>query len=112
MEFLTEVLLELLFQLGFRRVVDIFKHPVIMSAIFGIISGIVSLVIFKDLFIIDDELKVINLIITPVIVGALMAGLGRLYRYLGFKHSVLDTFVAGFSFAIAMTLVRFIWSIF
>lgn len=112
LEFLAEIALELLFQLGFRRVVDIFKHPLIVAILFGIISGFVSLLFFSDVLITNEYLQIANLLITPVMLGFIMSLLGKMYKKFGLPRTAIDNFAYGFSFAMAMTLVRYIFGTF
>lgn len=111
LEFLSEIFMDLLFQLGFRRLVDIFKHPIIAGIVFGLISGFVSLLFFNELLITNVYLRVINLLVTPLVLGFIMSQLGKIYKRLGLPHSAIDSFAAGFCFAMAMTLVRFVYSV-
>lgn len=109
LEFLAELLLELLFQLGFRRVIDVFKHPLVVAVLFGVLSGFVSLLFLNEIVISDPYLRMANLIVSPVILGLIMSFLGRMYKKLGLPHTVMDNFVTGFSFAMSMTLVRYVF---
>jgi len=108
-ELLAELFLQLMFTLGFRRVADVFNKPLIPAIIFGILSGFVSLLFFDELIISNDYARIINLILTPVLLGLFMALLGKFYRKLGVIHSSLDSFISGFCFGMAMALVRFIF---
>ncbi len=110
-ELVLELILELIFSLGFRRINDIFKHTIITSIIFGILSGFVSLLFFQEIIISDPYLQIANLLVTPVTLGIIMFMIGRIYDKLGMQHSSLDNFSAGFSFGMAMTLVRYLFGV-
>lgn len=109
LEFLTVLILEVLFSLGFRRINDIFSHPIVTSIIFGALSGFVSLLFFNEIIISDSSLQIANLLVTPLILGAIMSLIGKLYDKFHRKHSSLDSFTTGFSFGMAMTLVRYLF---
>ena len=94
----------------FRRPTPI--HPwlaAISYAIFGALAGVLSLWLLPSLFIKVHWLRVINVIITPILAGIIMAWFGTWRR----KHEKevirLDSFAYGWCFAIAMALVRFAW---
>src|SRR5919107_469796 len=82
-QFIGELLIQGLMEIGFRSLADVFKkkrNP-IFSAIgcilWGAIAGGISLAVFPASFIARSDLKLLNLL-TPVLVGALMVLLGRL----------------------------------
>lgn len=106
-EFISELVIQLVFSLGFRRVNDIFRHYLVTSVLFGMISGFVSLIFFEEVLITETYLRVLNLLVTPVLLGGIMSLIGKIYDKYGLTHSTLDNFIAGFSFGMAMTLVRF-----
>jgi len=94
----------------FRRPKPI--HPWLAAigyAIFGALTGALSLWLLPRLFIEEHWLRVTNVIITPVLAGIIMAWVGAWRR----KHEKevirLDSFAYGWCFAIAMALVRFAW---
>jgi hypothetical protein len=115
-QFLAEIFLQILFELGFYSVVDAFDrkpNPVIALIgylILGALAGGISLLFFKDLMIEDSTLRVVNLIVTPIFVGLTMAALGKLREKKGASVIRLDKFSYGFAFAFAMSLVRFLWA--
>lgn len=109
LEFLAEILLTLLFELGFRRVNDVFKHPVVVATLFGVVSGFVSLLFVQDVLIRNIYLQLAALLIIPIVLGLIMREIGRMHRRWGGIDSNLDTFLAGFSFAMAMSIVRFLF---
>jgi hypothetical protein len=114
-QFIGELLIQGLMEIGFRSLADVFKkkrNP-IFSAIgcilWGAIAGGISLAVFPASFIARSDLKLLNLL-TPVLVGALMVLLGRLRARKGRDLVELDRFGYAFLFALTMSLVRFLWA--
>lgn len=77
--------------------------------IFGAIAGAISLWLFPALFISDQWLRIVNLVLTPVMAGLMMERLGAWRERRDQKTIRLDTLSYGFMFALAMALVRFTW---
>jgi hypothetical protein len=84
LQFVGEVLIQGLLDLGFRSLADVFgrrRNPVLStlgSVLWGLIAGGLSLLIMPTAFIENPSLRLLNLLLTPVAVGAMMALLGRL----------------------------------
>ena len=76
----------------------------------GLILGGVSLLIFPRSFVRSETFHGINLLITPLVSGLVMAALGRWRERHGKPILRLDSFVYGFVFAFAMALVRFVYT--
>jgi len=74
----------------------------------GIITGFITLLIFPRSFVRSSRLHGISLIITPVLAGLVMTGVGWLRRRQGQAIIHLDTFVYAFVFAFGMALMRFL----
>ena len=120
-QFLLELLLQLIFETlveaGVHGIVEVFdrRQPqdpwvaAIGYLFLGAICGALSLWLFPALFIGNATLRVLNLLLTPVAAGALMAALGAWRRRRNQELIRLDRFFYGFLFARAMALVRFIW---
>ena len=116
---LLEVLLEiagsLLTELGLRSVKEPTvpreaRNPVFAGigyALFGLVAGFVSLLIFPEPLARSEKFHGINLLISPVLAGLAMAGFGWLLERTGKRRLQLDSFVYGFIFAMPMALVRF-----
>lgn len=115
-ELLLQILFEFLAELGIYSLADTFKkpkHPVLSTigyVLWGAIAGGISLWIMPSSFISDPDLRVANLILTPIAIGGMMVLLGKLRAKKGQKLVKLDKFGYAFSFAFAMSLVRFIWA--
>ena len=76
----------------------------------GLAVGSVSLLLFPHPFLHSKTLRVANLILTPVVSGAVMALIGMLRTRLGKPVIAIDRFSYGFVFALAMAAVRFCWA--
>jgi hypothetical protein len=88
-------------------------HPALAAfgtLIFGAVAGAISLLIFPDLFIKLEWLRVLNLALTPLAAGALMAWIGRWRRRHEKEVIRLESFAYGFCFAFAMALVRHVFN--
>ncbi|HEX6284469.1 MAG TPA: hypothetical protein VFZ71_06315, partial [Pyrinomonadaceae bacterium] len=79
-------------------------------ALLGTIAGGVSLLIFPEPFVRSEKFHGINLLISPVLAGLGMAGLGWLLDQSGKRRLQLDSFVFGFIFALPMAIVRFLYT--
>ena len=115
-QFIGEVLIQGLLELGFRSLADVFgrrRSPVLStlgSFLWGSLAGGISLLIVPAAFIEGSNLRLLNLFLTPVAVGVAMALLGRLRARKGAPLVQLDHFGYAFTFAFAMALVRFVWA--
>lgn len=120
LQFLGEILLQILFEalaeLGLHSLKDIWRkplHPVFSTigfALWGAIAGGISLLIFPHSPITNPLYRKLNLLITPVIAGAVMALVGRRRDGTGQSRSGLDRFGFAFMFAFTMAIVRFVWA--
>jgi len=73
----------------------------------GALLGGLSLLVFPDLLIKSEALRLIHLGASPVIAGVVMALIGRFRRNREKEDTDLETFAQGFSFALGFGLVRF-----
>jgi hypothetical protein len=122
LEFLAEILLQLVFewlaQFGLRSIKAPFKSgqetspwfAVIGYALYGTVIGAISLLIFPSSFVTSKPLRLANLIVTPLIVGGLMAAIGAWRRRHDKSVNRLDRFAYGVVFAFAMAAVRFMFA--
>ena len=124
MEFLFEILAELLLQflfetlaeIGFHSLKDTVKAPrnPILSTIgfflWGLLAGAISLWPFPGSFINGTTIRLLNLAITPAAAGLLMLGIGNLRIRRGGERLGLDRFGYAFVFAFAMALVRYFFA--
>lgn len=128
MEFVAEIILqaiaeiflqlvaEILVELGYRSLADKIhrrRHPVLSTigfAIVGAAAGGLSLIAFPDYAISEPALRAANLLVTPTVVGMVMAMIGKWRTKRGQDLIPLDKFAFAFVFAFAMGLVRYIWA--
>ena len=76
----------------------------------GLITGWLSILIFPHSFIRSSRLHGINLLITPLLAGLTMSGIGWARQRQGKPVMRLDTFGYGFVFAFAMATIRFLFT--
>ena len=126
-EFLLQVIAEILFEVllrvgvtPFAAVFHVFaRHPWTRKALsavvtlilyfgLGFLAGFLSLLIFPHSFVRSSKLHGISLIITPLLAGLAMVGIGRLRQSRGQAVMRLDTFGYAFVFAFGMALMRFL----
>jgi hypothetical protein len=79
-------------------------------AALGAVVGTVSLWPFPHSFLDAYSARLANLVVTPVIAGALMSFIGGRRKMKGEPLIRLDRFAYGVVFAFAMSLVRFLWA--
>ena len=115
-EIVLQAIFEVLFELGIRSLADPLRGArsavlsVIGFVLWGFIAGGLSLLILPTSLITDPRLRVANLVITPIVVGVLMALIGKARLKRGQNLVLIDRFGFAFIFAISMALVRFIWA--
>lgn len=76
----------------------------------GLIIGWLSILVFPHSFIRSSRLHGISLIITPLLAGLTMSGIGWIRQRQGKLVIRLDTFAYGFIFAFGTALVRFLFT--
>ncbi len=118
LQFLGEILLQLLFELlselGLRSLADTVgkpRHPILSTIgflLWGAIAGAISLWILPFSPIRNPDLRVLNLIVTPVAIGGVMMLIGMTRTRKGQLLVKLNRFGYAFAFAFAMALVRFL----
>jgi hypothetical protein len=115
-EIFIQVMGQVLVELGFRSVANVFvkrpaKNPVLAAIgyfVIGGITGLVSLYIFSESYISSQYGRIANLIFTPLIAGLAMSELGKWRRKRGQDLIRMDSFSYGFLFAFGMVLARFV----
>jgi hypothetical protein len=118
LEFLLQVVAELLWELGLRGLAEVFRkretHSPVLAflgyALLGLLTGGLSLLIFPHRFIRRTTFHGISLVITPLLAGLAMSGVGMLRRRQGKSVMRLDSFSYGFIFAFGMALIRFLFA--
>jgi hypothetical protein len=114
----SSTIAEILFETGFYAVLHIRKkrterNPIVAAIgyfITGAAIGGISLILFPN-SLIPSQLKLPNLIITPIIIGILMGLLGKWRLRKGQEIIRIDRFFYGFIFALSMAFIRYKWVI-
>lgn len=112
-EFLLQVVGEALLNLGLHAVAEPFRRPAnpwlaaLGYSILGGLLGVVSLFVVPHLLV-GTTWRVTNLVLTPIAVGGLMAGVGAWRARRGQAVLRIDRFACGYLFALAVALVRFV----
>jgi len=115
-EILLQMLFELLVELGCHKISDGLKQPkqpilsVVGFTVLGLLSGGISLLIFPNSAIHEPIFRRLNLVVTPAIVGLIMATIGKARVNKGQNLVRLDRFGYAFVFAFFMALIRFFWA--
>ena len=112
LELIFELLIESLFY-GFPESVKaFFRRSTVIEAIgyviIGLMLGGASVLVFPESFIGHADLRILNLIVTPIIAGLLMMLIGMWRRKRGQEPVRLDSFVFGALFALSFELPRFL----
>jgi hypothetical protein len=120
MEFLLELLGELLIQIVVEFLVELGIHSIgeplrkppnpwiaaIGYALFGAIIGGLSLLPFPH-NLMPEAWRVANIVLTPLAAGLAMMGMGRWRTRRGDTRLRIDRFGYGYLFALSMALVRY-----
>lgn len=112
-EFLLQVLVEALAELGLHSLAEPFRRPPnpwlasLGYALFGAIFGGLSLLLVAHHLTPEGPLRLVNLLLTPVAVGALMVGIGAVRARKGESLLRINRFFYGYLFALCFALVRY-----
>ncbi len=115
-EILLQVITQVAVELGLHSLGETFrrrKHPVwsiVGFTLWGAIAGGLSLLVFPHSAIARPELRTLNIFITPLAVGAVMALIGQTRLRRGQVLVRMDRFGYAFTFAFWMAFVRFVWA--
>jgi hypothetical protein len=118
-ELILQMIFEAVGELAIHSVKEPFRrpkpiHPLLAAigyAIFGALAGGLSVWLFPHLYLEAQGLRIVNLIVTPIAAGGLMAGIGAWRRRRDKEVVRLETFAYGYCFALAMAVVRFVWGV-
>ncbi|MYN01939.1 hypothetical protein GTP41_07470 [Pseudoduganella sp. DS3] len=112
-EFLLQIVLEALAELGLHSVGEPFRkrpNPWMAGfgyAIFGAIAGGISLWLLPEHMVHSEVLRKINLLLTPLAAGGMMCLMGAWRARRGDTLLRIDRFAYGYVFALSLALVRF-----
>lgn len=118
-ELIFDLLIQVFAEIGFdrrrRAVYDERPRPVLAVlgyALSGAILGGLSLVLFPGHLVRDPSLRAVNLLLAPICGGLIVAWLDRSRRFRHDLHRARfprarESFVRGFFFVLAVSLVRF-----
>jgi hypothetical protein len=118
LQFVGELLVQLVFEFVFHGLVEPFRTDrrtnVILAVIgyicMGLIGGLISLWIVPNHVIDSAALRYINIAATPILLGFVFELLGGRREKRGKQKWLLDRFSYGFSFALAMGLIRLMFA--
>ncbi|MBC7923715.1 MAG: hypothetical protein H7Z75_21780 [Ferruginibacter sp.] len=118
LEFVLQIFGEVLIELGLHSLAKPFKEREARNPLLAFIGyvllgsavGGLSLLVFPKSFVRSSRLHGISLLITPLLAGIAMSGLGWLRLRQGKRLLRLDSFVYGAIFAFGMALVRFLFT--
>ena len=112
-EFLLQIVVELLAEIGLRSATEPFRKPpnpwlaAIGYAIFGATAGGISLFVLPEPLVQEETWRLVNLAVTPVLAGLAMAAMGAWRVRRGQQTLRIDRFSYGYLFALCMAIVRF-----
>lgn len=108
-EFLIQAIGQALVELGMHAMIEPFLKPPnpwvasVGYTLFGITLGFISLLAFPEYLVHSGGLRITNLVLTPIAVGAL--GAWRVKR--GDNTLRIDKFAYGYLFALSIAIIRF-----
>jgi hypothetical protein len=112
-EFLIQLIGQALVELGMHAMIEPFLKPPtpwiasLGYTLFGLILGLLSLFAFPEYLVHSDGLRIANIILTPIAVGACMVALGTWRVKRGDNVLRIDKFAYGYLFALSIAIVRF-----
>ena len=118
-QFLIEVLVQGTFEIGGRGLVSIFRkdgtsvHPLLVICgyiLMGAIAGGISIWLIPLHLLNLPVLQIINLAITPIVLGFIFEIFGRWKTKKEKPRYAVDRFSYGFTFALTMGLIRYFFA--
>jgi hypothetical protein len=117
-EFLLELAVTALMDLALRAIVKVFEtlelaSPVIASityVLLGASAGGLSLLIFPHPLVHPSRLHGINLLVSPLVTGLAMSGIGSILSRQGKKVTRIESFSYGFALAFGIALIRYLFA--
>lgn len=111
-ELLIQIVVEFLVELGIHSIAEPLRKPpnpwlaAIGYALFGAIVGGLSLLVFPH-NLMPEAFRVVNVVLTPLAAGLAMMAMGTWRARRGDTRLRIDRFGYGYLFALAMALVRY-----
>ncbi|MBI3870604.1 MAG: hypothetical protein HY299_18910 [Verrucomicrobia bacterium] len=115
-EFVLQLALEVLAEVGLRALGAPFQkapNPWLAGigySVFGAAAGGLSLWLVSSHLVKSQSLRVLNLILTPIAVGVLMAAIGTWRSHRAQRVLRIDRFACGYLFAFLLALTRFVFA--
>jgi hypothetical protein len=117
-EFVLEIAGEVVLDLLTRAGAAIFKseppwHRIgtwFACAFYGVLAGAISIAAFPHPLFRASTVHGISLIVSPVLTGGVMSGVGNLLRRRGKRVVQIETFPYAFAFAFGMACVRLLFA--
>jgi len=109
-ELIAEFVLQLLFEILLFWIPERHKFPLpkfLSYAFLGLMAGAISVILFPRIFIHSLNLQYLNLLLTPILIGAIFASFSALLASKMESFWRLEPFCCGYIFALLMALVRF-----
>lgn len=112
-EFLLQLFCEALVELGFHSLEEPFRrrpNPWLAALgylLIGALIGAASLLIVGTHLVREEGLRIVNLVVTPLLVGMCMSALGTWRTRRGQTRLRLDSFAYGYLFALSFALIRY-----
>lgn len=112
-EIILQAFGEALVELGLHSLAEPFRKPpnpylaAFGYVLFGSIFGGISLLVLPDHLTSAGPIRIVNLIITPIVVGLCMVAIGAWRKRRGDTILRIDKFFYGYLFALSFALIRF-----
>ena len=115
-ELLLQTIVQFLFEAGLHAIkatLDTAREYSARMAVFGYIligavAGFISLLIFPVLFVTSTKFQLANLLIMPIVCGALMSLIGSWRESRGLSRIRMETFAYGALFSFVFSLTRLV----
>jgi hypothetical protein len=115
LEVLLQLIFEILAEIGLKSVREVMRPSKPAQSLWGLVGyillgavlGGLSVLLFPHKFAVPVWLQVANVVVSPVVVGIAMVGVGRWRTRRNQQTILLHKFWFGFVFALVFALVRF-----
>lgn len=113
-QFLAEVFFQALAELPFewlrfnkKESPGLFSFS--LSTFFGIAVGVISIFVLKEHFITNTTFRIVNLILTPILIGKMFVMLHGKRNHKEDKLYLFSSFWNAYVFALSIAVIRFIF---